>query len=133
MDLSFSTILILILIGVCAGLLSGFVGVGGGMIIVPGLIYLLGKGQLEAQGTSLAVIMLPVGILGVMNYYKAGNVNINYALVIAIAFVVGSYFGSKYALKVPEHKIKVIFGFFLLYVAIRMLHSGGMKWLRFEG
>ncbi len=133
MDLSFSTILILILIGVCAGLLSGFVGVGGGMIIVPGLIYLLGKGQLEAQGTSLAVIMLPVGILGVMNYYKAGNVNINYALVIAIAFVVGSYFGSKYALKVPEHKIKVIFGVFLLYVAIRMLHSGGMKWLRFEG
>ncbi len=133
MDLSFSTILILILIGVCAGLLSGFVGVGGGMIIVPGLIYLLGKGQLESQGTSLAVIMLPVGILGVMNYYKAGNVNINYALVIAIAFVVGSYFGSKYALKVPEHKIKVIFGVFLLYVAIRMLHSGGMKWLRVDG
>jgi uncharacterized protein len=133
MDLSFSTILILVIIGVCAGLLSGFVGVGGGMIIVPGLIYLLGKGQLEAQGTSLAVIMLPVGILGVMNYYKAGNVNINYALVIAIAFVVGSYFGSKYALKVPEHKIKVIFGIFLLYVAIRMLHSGGMKWLRVDG
>ncbi len=133
MDLSFSTILILVVIGICAGLLSGFVGVGGGMIIVPGLIYLLGKGQLEAQGTSLAVIMLPVGILGVMNYYKAGNVNINYALVIAIAFVVGSYFGSKYALKVPEHKIKVIFGVFLLYVAIRMLHSGGMKWLRVDG
>ena len=133
MDLSFSTILILVIIGICAGLLSGFVGVGGGMIIVPGLIYLLGKGQLEAQGTSLAVIMLPVGILGVMNYYKAGNVNINYALVIAIAFVVGSYFGSKYALKVPEHKIKVIFGVFLLYVAIRMLHSGGMKWLRVDG
>jgi uncharacterized membrane protein YfcA len=105
MDLSFSTILILVIIGICAGLLSGFVGVGGGMIIVPGLIYLLGKGQLEAQGTSLAVIMLPVGILGVMNYYKAGNVNINYALVIAIAFVVGSYFGSKYALKLPEHKL----------------------------
>jgi len=133
MDLSFSTILILIFIGVCAGLLSGFVGVGGGMIIVPGLIYLLGKGQLEAQGTSLAVIMLPVGILGVMNYYKAGNVNINYALVIAIAFVLGSYFGSKYALKVPEHKIKVIFGVFLLYVAVRMLHSGATKWLRVDG
>jgi uncharacterized membrane protein YfcA len=128
MDMSFTTILILIIIGVCAVLLSGFVGVGGGMIIVPGLIYLLGKGQLEAQGTSLAVIMLPVGILGVMNYYKAGNVNINYALVIAIAFVLGSYFGSKYALKVPEHKIKVIFGVFLLYVAGRMLYSGATKW-----
>jgi uncharacterized membrane protein YfcA len=133
MDMSFSTILILIIIGVCAGLLSGFVGVGGGMIIVPGLIYLLGKGQLEAQGTSLAVIMLPVGVLGVMNYYKAGNVNVYFALVIAIAFVLGSYFGSKYALKVPEHKIKVFFGIFLLYIAIRMLHSGGMKWLRVDG
>jgi uncharacterized membrane protein YfcA len=133
MDLSFSTILILIIIGICAGLLSGFVGVGGGMIIVPGLIYLLGKGQLEAQGTSLAVIMLPVGILGVMNYYKAGNVNINYALVIAIAFVLGSYFGSKYALKVPEHKIKVIFGIFLLYIAGRMLYSGATKWMMDNG
>ncbi|MFM1999863.1 MAG: hypothetical protein RL204_1810 [Bacteroidota bacterium] len=128
MDMSFSTILILIIIGVCAGLLSGFVGVGGGMVIVPGLIYLLGKGQLEAQGTSLAVIMLPVGILGVMNYYKAGNVNVYFALVIAIAFVLGSYFGSKYALKVPEHKIKVIFGIFLLYIAGRMLYSGATKW-----
>lgn len=128
MDMSFSTILILIIIGVCAGLLSGFVGVGGGMVIVPGLIYLLGKGQLEAQGTSLAVIMLPVGVLGVMNYYKAGNVNVYFALVIAIAFVLGSYFGSKYALKVPEHKIKVIFGIFLLYIAGRMLYSGATKW-----
>jgi uncharacterized membrane protein YfcA len=128
MDMSFTTILILIIIGVCAGLLSGFVGVGGGMVIVPGLIYLLGKGQLEAQGTSLAVIMLPVGILGVMNYYKAGNVNVYFALVIAIAFVLGSYFGSKYALKVPEHKIKVIFGIFLLYIAGRMLYSGATKW-----
>jgi uncharacterized membrane protein YfcA len=133
MDMSFTTILILIIIGVCAGLLSGFVGVGGGMVIVPGLIYLLGKGQLEAQGTSLAVIMLPVGILGVMNYYKAGNVNVYFALVIAIAFVLGSYFGSKYALKVPEHKIKVIFGIFLLYIAGRMLYSGATKWMMDNG
>ena len=133
MDMSFTTILILIIIGILAGLLSGFVGVGGGMVIVPVLIYLLGKGQLEAQGTSLAVIMMPVGILGVMNYYKSGNVNIYFALVIAIAFVLGSYFGSKYALKVPEHKIKVIFGIFLLYIAIRMLYSGGTKWMMDNG
>jgi uncharacterized membrane protein YfcA len=128
MEMSLSTIAILAFIGLMAGLLSGFVGIGGGMVIVPGLIYLLGKGQLEAQGTSLAVIMMPVGILGVMNYYKAGHININFALVIAAMFVIGSYFGSKYALKLPEHKIKVVFGIFLLYIAIRMLVSGSKQW-----
>lgn len=128
MEMSLSTIVILAFIGLMAGLLSGFVGIGGGMVIVPGLIYLLGKGQLEAQGTSLAVIMMPVGILGVMNYYKAGHININFALVIAAMFVIGSYFGSKYALKLPEHKIKVVFGIFLLYIAIRMLVSGSKQW-----
>lgn len=128
MEMSLTTIAILAFIGLMAGLLSGFVGIGGGMVIVPGLIYLLGKGQLEAQGTSLAVIMMPVGILGVMNYYKAGHININFALVIAAMFVIGSYFGSKYALKLPEHKIKVIFGIFLLYIAIRMLVSGSKQW-----
>jgi uncharacterized membrane protein YfcA len=126
--MSISTILILIFLGICAGMLSGFVGVGGGMIIVPGLIFLLGASQLSAQGTSLAVIMLPVGIFGVMNYYKAGHINIQYAAIIALAFVVGSYFGSKYALKVPEHKIKLLFGLFLLYISIRMIYSGASKW-----
>jgi uncharacterized protein len=126
--MSVSTVLILILIGVCAGVLSGFVGVGGGMIIVPGLVFLLGASQLSAQGTSLAVIMLPVGIFGVMNYYKAGHINLSFALIIALAFVVGSYIGSKYALKVPEHKIKFLFGLFLLYIAIRMVYSGASKW-----
>ncbi|MFZ4783928.1 MAG: sulfite exporter TauE/SafE family protein [Flavobacteriales bacterium] len=129
MEMSLTTIAVLAFIGLLAGLLSGFVGIGGGMVIVPGLIYLLGKGQLEAQGTSLAVIMMPVGILGVMNYYKAGHININFALVIAAMFVIGSYFGSKYALKIPEYKIKVVFGIFLLYIAIRMLISGTKQWL----
>ncbi|MFY7708242.1 MAG: sulfite exporter TauE/SafE family protein [Flavobacteriales bacterium] len=126
--MSISTILILIFLGICAGMLSGFVGVGGGMIIVPGLIFLLGASQLSAQGTSLAVIMLPVGIFGVMNYYKAGHINIQYAAIIALAFVIGSYFGSKYALKVPEHKIKLLFGLFLLYISVRMIYSGASKW-----
>jgi uncharacterized membrane protein YfcA len=126
--MSISTILILIFLGICAGMLSGFVGVGGGMIIVPGLIFLLGASQLSAQGTSLAVIMLPVGIFGVMNYYNAGHINIQYAAIIALAFVIGSYFGSKYALKVPEHKIKLLFGLFLLYISIRMIYSGASKW-----
>ncbi len=119
--------LMLITIGVLAGLMSGFVGVGGGILIVPGLVFLLGASQLQAQGTSLAVIMLPVGIFGVINYYKAGHVNVTYAAVIAVAFVIGSYFGSKYALKIPEHKVKFFFALFLLYVGIKMLTSSWGK------
>lgn len=128
MELTYSTIFILIMIGITAGLLSGFVGVGGGMIIVPAIIYFLSLNQLQAQGTSLAVLLMPVGILGVMNYYKAGNVNINYALIIGAAFVIGSYFGSKYAMKLPEFKVKFIFGLFMLYVSLKMLWSSGVKW-----
>lgn len=120
-------VLMLLGIGVLAGLLSGFVGVGGGIVIVPALIYLLGASQFEAQGTSLAVIMMPVGLFGVINYYKAGHINITYAALIAVAFVLGSYFGSKYALKVPEHKVKFIFGIFLLYISIKMLSSSWSK------
>lgn len=116
-----SSILILILIGLTAGLLSGFVGIGGGMVIVPGLVFLLGASQLLAQGTSLAMLMLPVGVLGVMNYYKAGNVNFQYVLIMGAAFVLGSYFGSKYALRIPEQKVKLVFGIFLLYMSIRMI------------
>lgn len=121
-------ILILLAIGLIAGILSGFVGVGGGIIIVPALIYFLQFTQLLAQGTSLAVLFLPVGILGIMNYYKAGNIDVRSALVIAAAFVFGSYFGSKYALKLPDFKIKFFFSLLLLYVAIKMLWSSGNQW-----
>ncbi|MBL0316621.1 MAG: sulfite exporter TauE/SafE family protein [Flavobacteriales bacterium] len=127
MELTIAQLLLLLLIGLLAGALSGFVGVGGGVIIVPAMVYLLGMTQMQGQGISLAVLMLPVGVLGVMNYYKAGHVNFNYAFVIAAGFVVGSYFGSKYALKLPEHKVKFIFGLFLLYIAGQMLWKSGSK------
>ena len=90
-----STLIILILIGLVAGALSGFVGVGGGIIIVPALVYLLGLSQFEAQGTSLLLMLPPIGILAAMNYYQSGAVNWKYASVIALTFVVGGYFGSK--------------------------------------
>jgi uncharacterized membrane protein YfcA len=126
--MSITTVLLLLLIGVSAGIMSGFVGIGGGMVIVPGLVFLLGVSQLQAQGTSLAVLIMPVGLLGVMNYYKAGQINFTHAFIIAAAFVIGSYFGSKFALKVPEHKIKFLFGIFLLYISVRLMISGGTKW-----
>ena len=123
MDMTTSSILILVMIGLVAGLLSGFVGVGGGMIIVPGLVFLLGASQMTAQGTSLALLMFPVGILGVINYYKTGNVNFQYVMIMGLAFVLGSYFGSKWALKISEQKVKLVFGIFLLYMSIRMIYN----------
>jgi uncharacterized membrane protein YfcA len=128
MEWSYHTILILVMIGVLAGILSGFVGVGGGMVIVPALVYFLALNQFQAQGTSLAVLMLPVGFLGVMNYYKTGNVHISYALVIGAAFVFGSYFGSKLALRLPEYKVKFFFGLLMLYIAVQMTWKSGFKW-----
>ncbi|MBX7051186.1 MAG: TSUP family transporter [Flavobacteriales bacterium] len=127
MELSIAQLLLLLLVGLLAGALSGFVGVGGGIIIVPAMVYLLGMTQMQGQGISLAVLMLPVGVLGVMNYYKAGHIQFNYAFIIAAGFVVGSYFGSKYALKLPEHKVKFIFGLLLLYIAGQMLWKSGAK------
>ena len=128
MDFSTSQLLILVLVGLLAGALSGFVGVGGGIIIVPAMIYFMNMNQMQAQGVSLALLMLPVGILGVMNYYKAGHIQFNYVLIIAVGFVLGNYFGSKYAMRVPEHKIKFLFALLMLFVAVQMLWKSGAKW-----
>src|SRR5947208_13751310 len=88
-------ILILVLIGLSSGMLSGLVGVGGGIIIVPALVFLLGFSQHEAQGTSLGLLLLPVGILAVLNYYKQGYIDIRVIAIMSIAFVVGGWLGSK--------------------------------------
>lgn len=117
-------LLILIAIGVVAGILSGFVGVGGGVIIVPALIYVLGMSQHEAQGTSLFVLLLPVGILAVHNYYKTDQINWKFGLVISLAFVLGGYFGSKFALKMSPAVVRIIFGIIMAIVSIKMITSG---------
>ncbi len=118
------TILILVAIGVFAGILSGFVGVGGGVVIVPALVYILGLSQLEAQGTSLFVLLFPVGILAVMNYWKSGNINWQFGIVIALTFVIGGYVGSKLALRISPSLVKFIFGIIMAYVSFRMIMTG---------
>jgi len=116
-----STLIILLLTGLAAGILGGFIGVGGGVIIVPSLVFFLGLSQHAAQGTSLTMMLPPIAILAVMNYYKAGEVNIKYGMILAAAFVIGGYFGSKLSLKLDPNKVKFIFGIFMLFVAIRIL------------
>lgn len=115
------TIGLLVVVGLLAGVLSGFVGVGGGIIMVPALVMLLGYSQHQAQGTSLAVIMFPVVLLAVRNYYRAGFIDPKVVGVIALAFVAGGYFGSKGALSLPAETVKRIFGVVMLVVAIKLI------------
>lgn len=113
--------LLIILVGIAAGVLGGLVGVGGGIIIVPALVYLLGFSQKTAQGTSLGLIMLPVGILGVLQYYKQGHVDMKVVALLAIGFLIGSYFGSKVALRLPQDTVKKIFAILMIIIAVKML------------
>ncbi len=119
--MSTTTIFILIGIGLFAGLLSSVIGIGGGIVIVPALVFLLLMNQKMAQGTSLALLLPPVGIFAVINYYKAGYVDLKIAGVLIVAFVAGSFLGSKFALGLPENIIKKVFGAFLMLVSIKYL------------
>jgi hypothetical protein len=118
-----STLLILLSIGLGAGMLSGFVGIGGGVVIVPALVFLLGLSQHEAQGTSLFVLVMPVVFLALTNYWKTGNVNWKYGLIIAIAFIIGGFFGSKLSLKLSPQIVKLAFGLLMAYVSFQLIFS----------
>ena len=120
-DMDIQTILILMLVGIAAGMLSGLVGVGGGIVIVPALVLILGFSQKMAMGTSLGILLLPVGILGVFQYYKQGYVDVRVVLIISFAFLFGSYFGSKIALSLSQETIKKIFAVFMIIIAIKLL------------
>lgn len=115
------TILILIVIGILSGMLGGLVGVGGGIIIVPALVFFLGFSQKMAQGTSLGILLLPIGVLGVLQYYREGYVDINVVLLISIGFFLGSFFGSKLALSISQETAKKVFAIIMLLVGLKML------------
>lgn len=115
------TLLLLLCIGLLAGIASGFVGIGGGMIIVPALVFGLGLNQHMAQGTSLAMMIPPIGILAVMSYYKAGQIQLEYAGILALTFVLGAWMGSKWALRINPSVVRLIFGLFMLFAAGRLI------------
>jgi uncharacterized membrane protein YfcA len=121
MNMNVTSILILLVIGLAAGMMSSMVGIGGGVVIVPSLVIIFAMSQKMAQGTSLAMLLPPIGVLAVINYYKAGYIDFKVAGVLCIAFIVGSYLGSKIALNLQESTLKRIFGVFLMALAVKYL------------
>jgi uncharacterized membrane protein YfcA len=118
------TDIVLILIGALAGALSGLVGVGGGIIMVPALVLLLGFTQKHAQGTTLAMLAVPVGIFAVATYFRAGYVNVKAAAWLGLGFLVGAAISSHFAVRLPEHTMARVFGGVLLAIAAKLLIFG---------
>jgi uncharacterized membrane protein YfcA len=114
-------LVIVSLLGLLAGVVSGLFGVGGAIVIVPGLVLLLKLTQHTANGTSLAALLLPVGLLGALEYYRRGQVNVPYAAMLAGGLLLGALLGAKLAGALPEPVLRRAFGGFLLLVSLRLL------------
>ena len=121
------TILGLLAVGLVAGIFSSMVGIGGGVIIVPSLVLMFAMSQKMAQGTSLAMMLPPIGILAVMNYYKSGYVDFKVAGLLCVGFILGGYLGSKVALQLPENVIKKLFAVYLIIIAMKYLFFDNPK------
>ena len=119
--MNIQTTFILLLIGAVAGFASGLVGIGGGVIIVPALIFILGYSQHSAQGTTLALMVPPIGVLAAFHYYQKGYVNLTSAAIICVGFILGSYFGATKAVQIDEILLKRVFAIILVAIGIKML------------
>lgn len=113
--------LLFLCLGLVGGVVSGLIGIGGGVLFTPALVYLLGFTQHEAQGTTLALLVPPIGILGAWTYYQQGYVNVSAAALICVGFVLGGLVGAKFAVVVSPFVLKKIFGTAMLGIAIKML------------
>lgn len=118
------TYITLLAIGAVAGVAAGMFGIGGGLIIVPALLFFMKVKHLEAIGTSLAAIIPPVGLLGAAEYYRNGFIHIKYAALIAVGLFLGAFFGAKLMISLPKTIALRVYGGFLLAVAMRMLIWG---------
>ncbi len=115
----------LAIIGIISGLLGGMLGLGGAIIIIPALVFTMGFSQQLAQGTTLLMMVMPVGALAAFQYYKAGNINIKAAIILGAAFFISSYFGAKIANLLPEEILKRAFALMLIVLAVKMLFFDG--------
>jgi uncharacterized protein len=116
-------LLLVLLIGLAAGVLSGLLGIGGGILLVPCLVYVFGLSQHAAQGTTLALMVPPIGLLAPWTYYKEGYVDVRIAAVICLGFFLGGLFGAKFATSINEEFLKKVFGIALLLVAVKMIFT----------
>jgi len=119
--MSANEIIILLIIGLTAGVIAGALGVGGAIIIVPALVFFFHMPQHTAQGTSLAILLFPVGILAFLTYYRQGLVNFKVAIIVMLAFVIGGYFGSLLSVHLPEKPLKILFGALMLAAGLKMI------------
>jgi len=112
-----------LLLGLFAGVISGLIGIGGGVIIVPALIYLMGFTQHQAQGTTLALLVPPIGLLAAWTYYRQGYVNLTVAAFVCLGFFVGGLLGAKLAVKLSDELLRRVFGVALLLLALHMIFA----------
>jgi uncharacterized membrane protein YfcA len=108
------------LVGLAGGVLAGIFGIGGGLVIVPGLILLLGMTAKQAAGTSLAALLLPVGILGAAEYWRAGHIDVRIAVLVALGILVGAFFGARLAIGLPNEVVQRAFGVLLVVIGVRL-------------
>jgi len=114
-------IVICLLIGIVAGILGGLLGIGGGIIIVPALVFFLGFSQCQAQGTTLALMVPPIGLLAALTYYNNGFVDLKVAGIICIGFFIGGFFGAKIAMCLSNNTLQRLFGIVFLIIAVKMI------------
>ena len=124
--MNYTLVITLFIIGIIAGFFSGLIGIGGGIIIVPALVYFLGLTQHQSQGTSLLMMLPPVGILAAINYYKSEHMQQDYkylifAGILAFAFIIGGFLGSKLSISISQESLKKVFGFILLAMAVKFI------------
>jgi len=112
---------IYIIFGLVAGIFSGLFGVGGATILIPAMVFFLGMTQHQAQGTTLAAMVPPIGLLAAIRYWQSGNVKISVAAFICVGFFIGGYIGANFVQNIPEPLLKKMFGIFLLIVSLNMI------------
>lgn len=116
-------IVLYIFLGLASGILSGLIGIGGGIIIIPALVLLFGFSQQLAQGTTLALMVPPIGILAAYTYYKHGFVDLQVAAFICLGFIFGGLFGAKIATALPNIILERIFGVSLFLISLKMIFA----------
>ncbi len=110
-------------LGVISGILSGFLGIGGGSILIPAFVYLLGLTQHQAQGTTLALMVPPIGLMAALRYYFEGNVNLKIAFWVCVGFFFGAFLGADFAQKTSDVLLRKVFGSFLLLISLKMIFT----------